>query len=176
MNLELLTDLAKYYTDPELIANLYKVEVFAYRPKFRGRPMTRQVVQLGKKYYWDKVIDDTNCLEFWKNYFNIPTEYNSCLVNLYDKSQSISWHTDNIKNVVEGSKVISISFSPTNSSKKLGVMKFKSSPTDTEWNKSIDLYHNTRLEFDPYEHNRNKILHTARSVEERYNFTFRQLY
>ena len=71
--LEYYTELAKYYTDEELIANLYKLEAFAYRPKFRGRPMTRQVVQLGKKYYWDKVIDDTNMLEFWKNYFNIPS-------------------------------------------------------------------------------------------------------
>ena len=35
---------------------LEQLLAFAYSPSAFGKPMKRKVVQLGKKYYWDKIL------------------------------------------------------------------------------------------------------------------------
>lgn len=150
---------------------LEKLLAFSYSPTAFGKPMKRKVVQLGKKYYWDEVVDNDEMLDYWRNYWRIPIEYNSLLVNIYEKGQSIAPHTDKINNLVPTSKVYSCSMSISEDeqlTKKLGTMKFSTG-------EKLDLLHRTVVVFDPIEHYRKKIKHSATSITDRINFTFRQL-
>ncbi|MGI9555206.1 MAG: hypothetical protein ACR2M6_04440 [Vampirovibrionia bacterium] len=137
-------------------------------PMAYGKQMKRKILQLGKRYYWKEILENDELMVFWRTTFDVPEYYNSLLVNVYEPGQSISPHTDRTKGLVSGSKVISISISPEGNKEKLGSMKF------TDGNR-YDLYHNTKIEFDPHEHSQNGIKHSATSIRKRINFTFRHM-
>ena len=139
----------------------------AGHPTAYGKPIKRKILTIGREYYWKGYhLDDATLLGRIRTALEIPDEYNSLLINVYEAGDTIAWHTDRTTGLRPGCDVISVSVGGTGT---LGYMHFKQDKT------KIELTHGTCIRFDPFEHARRGEQHRARSVATRWNLTFRAL-
>tara|TARA_R110000737_G_scaffold329809_1_gene345171 strand:- start:1294 stop:1839 length:546 start_codon:yes stop_codon:yes gene_type:complete len=153
--------------------------------KHRGKILkARKIVEynnLGKSYYYpdgfggeipEDLYDYLRAGGLGEPWIN---EKSSVLINLYDEKGSISYHTDSIKELEEGSQISSYSFALDSSIRyKIGTMMIK----ENEIIEKIDIYPNHLFVWDAYEHNKRNIKHSTRQGKkagERLNITIRTL-
>ena len=158
----------------------------AEHPTWKGKKITsRKVVEIGKAFYWDKQTPlETGADVIYafdlKQTLGVPIEYNSILVNYYEESGSISYHCDETKNLVSGSKVYSVSFSlqpETEKTNELGTMFFETPAIGAPRVEYIKIKYGDVIVFDPFEDKKNNRKHKATTKKgvKRINFTFRHV-
>jgi|TARA_R110000772_G_scaffold215406_4_gene325863 hypothetical protein len=160
-------------------------------PVWNGKTInTRRVVEIGEPFYWTKQTpmtedDDITILEIMKLSLGIESKYNSCLVNVYEDNAGISYHCDDVTNLVPGSSVLSVSFdlgaeemfAGEGKSSVLGLMTFKKEVEGGAEMEKIKIRHGRVIVFDPFKDKQNNRQHKATTNKgvKRINFTFRRV-
>lgn len=138
-----------------------------------GKETNRRVLEFskdGNSYYHKNNLKEWN-EELYEKLENVGITGNSILLNYYESGQTIGWHTDVNYNLLEGTKVFSLSLSLNNYTDLLGYMWFDNPK------KKIELSNRTLISWCPFTHFNKNIKHRARTLsgKERLNITVRTI-
>ena len=159
----------------------------AKHPLSRGkRVLSRRVAVFGKKYHWDDDVTHkenaipTSFREWCAD--KCYTDYNSVLVNVYDKEEShIGWHYDDVQRA-DNPEVISVSFALNRKHRRheLAFLDFRWPSKEDPSKKTIKkvpLTHGIVIRFNAAKHKKKQCEHrVAKTAFPRVNITLRNLH